>query len=54
MELTRAQQQFVLDALAEVYGAQIGLKLTFTLNEQAETEDEQWTRPEKEVDTWNG
>ena len=34
MELTREQQQFIIDILAELYGDQLGVKLKFTLREE--------------------
>ncbi len=33
MVLTREQQQFTLNLLAEIYGNQIGAELTFTLKD---------------------
>lgn len=36
MELSRTQQQFILDVLAELCGEQVGAELSFTLKEHDE------------------
>lgn len=36
MELTRSQQQYILDVLAELRGRQLGIDLKFTLKPEPE------------------
>lgn len=44
MELTRSQQQYILDVLAELCGEQYGLDLKFTLKEKENGQQENETQ----------